>query len=73
MTKKQIIKEIGLDTYYGSKQGIADIALFSCSKDLLKTALITWRANPTAQTREFIGRVLTGIFKFNCAIDEIRN
>lgn len=72
MTTKEIIKEIGLDNYYGSKQGIADIALFSCSKDLLKTALITWRANPTAQTREFIGRVLTGIFKFNYAVNEIK-
>ncbi len=73
MTKKEIIKEIGLDNYYGAKQGIADIALFSCSKELLRTALITWRANPTSQTREFIGRVLTGIFKFNCAVDEVRN
>lgn len=72
MTKKEIIKEIGLDNYYGVKQEKANKNMLQQSKHTLEVALTTWRANPTAQTREFIGRVLSGIFKYNCAVNQVR-
>ena len=72
MTKKEIIKEIGLDNYYGSSQEKANEKLLQCTEGTLNLALEVWHQNPCAQTREFIGRVLTGIFKFNCAVDEVR-
>ncbi len=72
MTKKEIIKEIGLDNYYGVKQEKANKTMLQQSKNTLEVALNTWRANPTAQTREFIGRVLSGIFKHNCPVNEIK-
>ena len=71
MTKKEIIKEIGLDNYYGAKQEKANKNMLQQSKNTLEVALTTWRANPTAQTREFIGRVLSGIFKFSCPVNEV--
>lgn len=40
-------------------------------KETLMLALETYEKVPTNATREFIGRVLTGIFKYNCSIDEI--
>lgn len=73
MTKMEIIKEIGLDNYYSSKQQpIAIKRALSKSKELLEQALDLWRKDSTPATREFIGRVLTGFFKFNTSIDKIR-
>lgn len=74
MTKLDIIKEIGLDDYYGEKQAKATKRMMAHSKEFLNQALETWRRcleNGT-QTREFIGRVLTGIFKNSLPINKIK-
>lgn len=64
MTKLNIIKEIGLDNYYGEKQAEATKRMLAHSKIVLNQALETWRnclENERTRTRELIGRVLTGI------------
>lgn len=63
MTKLNIIKEIGLDNYYGEKQAEATKRMLVNSKIVLNQALETWRncLENRAQTRELIGRILTGI------------
>ena len=73
MTKMEIIKEIGLNNYYSSKQQpIATKRALSKSKELLEQALNLWRKDSRPQTREFIGRVLTGFFKFNTSVSEVK-
>lgn len=74
MTKKDIIKEIGLDDYYGEKQAKATKRMMAHSKEFLNQALETWRRclENGAQTREFIGRVLTGIFKNSLPFNKIK-
>ena len=72
MTKLDIIKEIGLDNYYGEKQAEATKRMLAHSKRTLEIALANWRKTPNARTREFIGRVLTGIFKNSLPINKIK-
>ena len=74
MTKLDIIKEIGLDNYYGEKQAEATKRMMSHSKEVLNQALETCRIclENRTQTREFIGRVLTGIFKYSLSINKIK-
>ena len=71
MTKKEIIKAIGLDNYY-KNQELANAKMLQNSKRTFDKALEVWNQNPTPATREFIGRVLSGIFHFNCSINEIK-
>ena len=72
MTRQEIIKKIGLDNYYGRNQEKANEKLLQCTEETLNLALDVWNQNPCIQAREFIGRVLTGIYRYNCAIDEIK-
>lgn len=71
MTKMEIIRKIGLDNYY-SNQEEANKRMMNASKETLETALNIFNQNPNNATREFIGRVLTGFFKVNTSISEIR-
>lgn len=71
MTKMEIIKKIGLDNYY-SNQEEANKRMLNASKGTLKSALDVFNQNPTNATREFIGRVLTGFFKVNAPISEVK-
>lgn len=73
MTKLDIIKEIGLNDYYGEKQEEATRRMLSQPEGRMKLALKIWRKTPDASTREFIGRVLTGIYKFSDDVNEIKN
>lgn len=72
MTKREIINRIGLDSYYGDKQEEANSRMMNASKGTLESALEVWKKNPTPATREFIGRVLTGIFKSKLAINQMK-
>lgn len=72
MTKLDIIKEIGLNDYYGEKQEEATNRMLSQPEGRMKLALKIWRKTPDASTREFIGRVLTRIYKFDGSVDEIK-
>lgn len=71
MTKMEIITEIGLNNYY-SNQEEANRRMMNASKETLELALDVFNQNPTNATREFIGRVLTGFFKVNAPISEVR-
>lgn len=73
MTKLDIIKEIGLNDYYGEKQEEATKRMLRQPEGRMKLALKIWRKTPDASTREFIGRVLTGIYKFSGLVNEIKN
>ena len=73
MTKLDIIKEIGLNDYYGEKQKEATNRMLSQPEGRMKLALKIWRKTPDASTREFIGRVLTGIYKFSEAVNEVKS
>ena len=73
MTKLDIIKEIGLNDYYGEKQEEATKRLLQQPEGRMKLALKIWRKTPDASTREFISRVLTGIFKFSGSVNEIKS
>ena len=68
MTKLEMLEEIGLLDYYGNKQEEANKRMLKHSKDTIVLSLQTWKKcsdtpNKREFTREFIGRVLTGIFK----------
>lgn len=67
----EIIRKIGLDNYY-SNQEEANRRMMNASKGTLESALYVYNQNPNNATREFIGRVLTGFFKINAPISEIK-
>lgn len=71
MTKYEIIKEIGLDNYY-INQKEANQRMMKQSKSTIELALSVFRNNPTPATREFVGRVLTGIHKLSVSVDKIK-
>ena len=71
MTKMEIIKKIGLDNYY-SNQEEANRRMLNASKGTLESALEVWKKLPTPATREFIGRVLTGMFKSTLPISQVK-
>lgn len=71
MTKLDIIKEIGLNDYYGERQEEATRRMLSQPEGRMKLALKIWRKTPDASTREFIGEVLTGIYKFPASVKDI--